>query len=132
MNHNLQATWWKKACAALMLCVATAIASPAQTFITLHSFDYTDGTRPQALIQATDGNFYGTTGSGGANNFYGTVFKITPGGILTTLHSFDETDGSGPGPLIQATDGNFYGTTSVGGTNFDGTVFTITSSGTLT
>jgi uncharacterized repeat protein (TIGR03803 family) len=47
-----------------------------------------DGATPRAgLIQASDGNFYGTTSSGGANA-YGMVFKITPSGALTTLHSF--------------------------------------------
>src|ERR1022692_4847153 len=71
------------------------------TLTTLHSFDLTDGANPGAgLIQATDGNFYGTTYSGGANNSNcasgacGTVFKITPAGTLTTLHTFDYTDGA--------------------------------------
>jgi uncharacterized repeat protein (TIGR03803 family) len=59
----------------------------------LHSFcsqppDCLDGSEPRAgLIQATDGNFYGTTLDGGAN-FSGTVFKITPSGMLTTLYAF--------------------------------------------
>jgi len=53
----------------------------------------TDGAYPYAaLVQGTDGNFYGTTFNGGANNA-GTVFKITPSGTLTTLHSFAFTDG---------------------------------------
>lgn len=105
---------------------------------TLYSFcaqtGCTDGYAPEAgLVQATDGNFYGTTYRGGAYG-YGTVFKITPGGTLTTLHSFDSTDGANPylGGLVQATDGNFYGTTYFGGTNNDGTIFKITSGGTLT
>jgi uncharacterized repeat protein (TIGR03803 family) len=82
------------------------------------------------LVQATDGNFYGTTYFGGANN-YGTVFKITPGGKLTTLHTFDSSEGGFPlGALVQATNGNFYGTTSSG---LDlGTVFEITPEGALT
>jgi len=114
----------------------------ARTFNSLYSFDGTDGARPSAaLIQATDGNFYGTAEEGGANG-YGTVFKITSRGKLTTLYSFcsqnDCTDGNYPyAGLIQATDGNFYGTTVFGGTNFCkpgdcGTVFQITPSGKLT
>src|SRR5580698_2912244 len=82
---------------------------------TLHSFDSTDGANPIApLIQASDGNFYGTTGSGGAN-FRGTIFKVTTSGTLTTLHGFDGTDGSMPTALVQGTNGIFYGTTEFGG-----------------
>jgi|HubBroStandDraft_6_1064221.scaffolds.fasta_scaffold67768_3 hypothetical protein len=53
---------WKTACGIFLLCVTTAIASPAQTFTTLHIFDFSDGSLPYAgLIQAADGNLYGTT-----------------------------------------------------------------------
>ena len=99
------------------------------TLTTLHSFGSasTDGANPEvALVQATDGNFYGTTSD--LHFGHGTVFKITPGGALTTLHTFNLTDGSGPSGLIQASDGNFYGTTGSG----VGTVFKITPGGTLT
>jgi uncharacterized repeat protein (TIGR03803 family) len=109
--------------------------TPGGTLTTLSNFGnyFTDGISPLAgLIQATDGNFYGTT-LGGPANGYGTVFKITPSGTLTVLHSFDNTDGSGPAAaLVQATDGNFYGTTLGGGANGYGTVFQMTPSGTLT
>lgn len=102
---------------------------------TLHSFDSTDGSYPDnALIQGTDGNFYGSTTGGGRGNCTsgcGTIFKITPTGILTTLHRFDDTDGSDPGALIQGTDGNFYGNTNMGGTNRSGTIFKMTIDGTL-
>jgi len=99
-----------------------------------------DGKLPNAgLVQAANGNFYGTTGQGGANND-GTVFVITPEGELTTLHSFNGSDGANPNVgLIQASNGNFYGTTSNGG-NINacptgpgcGTVFEITAAGQLT
>src|SRR5208337_4440075 len=103
------------------------------TLTTLHSFDDTDGAFPWAgLVLGADGNFYGTTVSGGAYDD-GTVFKISREGTLTTLHSFDITDGAKPyAPLIQATDGKFYGTTYYGGTDNDGTVFRITREGRLT
>jgi uncharacterized repeat protein (TIGR03803 family) len=97
---------------------------------TLLSFDYADGAYPSApLIQATDGNLYGTTAAGGANDF-GTAFKITSGGSLTTLHSFCAQtncgDGFQPyGGLVQATSGTFYGTTYYGGVNNDGIVFSL-------
>jgi uncharacterized repeat protein (TIGR03803 family) len=118
--------------------------SPSRTLTTLYSFcsqglPCTDGDLPYAgLIQATDGNFYGTTRYGGANSYDGgTVFKLSPSGTLTTLYSFCSqsgcADGEYPvGGLIQATDGNFYGTTSYGGANDGGTVFQLSPAGTLT
>ncbi len=116
--------------------------TPSGKLTTLYSFcsqsGCPDGEYPTAaLVQATDGNFYGTTYGGGANLHYGTVFKITPSGTLTTLYSFCSQSGCGDGEvpgsaLVQATDGNFYGTTVFGGANGEGTVFKITPSGTLT
>jgi len=111
-----------------LFCVATAIASPAQTLTTLLNLQATNSGPVAGLIQATDGNLYGTTYYGG----YGTVFKITTGGTLTTLHTFDNTDGSEPLGVIQATDGNFYGTTKGGTTKGYGSVFKITPEGTFT
>ncbi len=119
----------------LILAILATGSAQAQTFTTLFSFDGPDGSSPEAgLIQATDGNLYGTTTSGGANGNYGTIFKITPSGTLATLYSFDGTDGNwlGYGVLVQATDGNFYGTTAYGGATGAGTVFKITAGGTLT
>ena len=138
---------WKRSSAVLLLCAASAIAAPAQTFKTLISFDYTDGAIPFGLVQGTDGNFYGATdkGGNGANNncnvSCGSIFKITPGGTLTTVHAFDGTDGNGPSGLVLATSGNFYGAATYGGThNCDsygstgpcGTVFEMTPAGALT
>jgi uncharacterized protein (TIGR03437 family) len=115
--------------------------SPGGTLTTLYRFcsqgsPCADGASPFAgLIQATDGNFYGTTAVGA--NGGGTVFKITPGGTLTTLYSFCSHVGCADGEwpkagLIQASDGSFYGTTNQGGANGGGTVFKITPGGTLT
>jgi uncharacterized repeat protein (TIGR03803 family) len=101
---------------------------------TLHNFNGTDGGDPTyaGLVQASDGNFYGTTTQGGSHN-HGTVFKITPTGSLTTLHNFNVSDGSEPeAALIQASDGNLYGTTTLGGDVNAGTVFKITPAGVLT
>jgi uncharacterized protein (TIGR03437 family) len=115
--------------------------TPAGTLTTLYSFcsqaNCADGYVPYAgMIQASDGNLYGTTWEGGASD-EGTVFKITPGGVLTTLYSFCPqagcADGSNPAAgLIQGSDGNFYGTTWHGGANVWGTVFRITQGGALT
>jgi len=119
----------------------------------------TDGALPAAgLIQSSDGKFYGTTSGGGANvgtgHGGGTIFSITTLGQLTTLYSFCSRQVIGPqlnhgdvrcidgfspeNVLLQGSDGNFYGTTSSGGGNGCGgvagcgTVFKITSDGTLT
>jgi uncharacterized repeat protein (TIGR03803 family) len=95
--------------------------TPSGTMSTLHAFcsqnDCPDGGLPEGgLVEATDGNFYGTTEQGVVKTPYGTVFKITPGGVLTTLHRFASTDGAYPlGGLVQDTNGTFYGTTSEGG-----------------
>jgi uncharacterized repeat protein (TIGR03803 family) len=90
-----------------------------------------DGARPQsALVQASDGNFYGTASYGGPNGT-GTVFEVTPGGVLTVLYAFSHSgiaDGEEPvGGLVIGTDGNFYGTANLGGVNGFGTLFKITS-----
>ena len=111
-------------------------ATPGGALTTLYSFSGAgEGGSPMGLIQATDGDFYGTTYAGGvtANGGSGTILKITAGGTLTTLHRFNGTDGRNPyGVLVQANDGNFYGTTSVGGDKGNGTIFKITSWGILT
>lgn len=115
--------------------------TPANVLTTLYSFcaktNCVDGMGPNVLTQGNDGNFYGTTSTGGANGSYGTVFEITPTGSLTTLYSFcAETncaDGARPNVLIKGTGGDFYGTTSAGGANgSNGTFFQITPLGSLT
>jgi uncharacterized repeat protein (TIGR03803 family) len=123
--------------------------TPSGTLSTLHSFESTDGATPDAgLILGPNGDLYGTTSQGGANEdngcqdegLYGcgTLFEITPSGSLTTLHSFcaqaNCTDGAAPvSALVLGTDGNLYGTTFLGGANGAyGTVFRFTPRGALT
>ena len=107
--------------------------TPAGDESVLYSFGaFPDGSGPSAgLIQGSDGNFYGTTSSGGTN-ITGTVFKLTPAGAETVLHSFKGiADGARPvASLIQGNDGNFYGTTEgAGGDKNAGTIFKITPAG---
>jgi uncharacterized repeat protein (TIGR03803 family) len=108
-------------------------------YSTLYSFaGGNDGESPlAALVQGSDGNFYGTTiyvganvgyGAGGSLGGYGTVFQITTNGAYTSLYSFTGgSDGAYPvAPLVQGPDGTFYGTAQYGGTNGYGTVFRLT------
>jgi uncharacterized repeat protein (TIGR03803 family) len=95
-----------------------------------------DGISPEAaLVQGSDGDFYGSTTAGGANS-RGTLFQVTPSGVLTTLYNFcslsECTDGYMPSALVQATDGSFYGVTHYGAASGYGTIFQITSSGAYT
>jgi uncharacterized repeat protein (TIGR03803 family) len=92
-----------------------------------------EGANPRAaLVQASDGNFYGTTQNGGLYD-HGTIFRMTPSGATTTLYTFTGgQDGGYPtASLIQGSDGNLYGTTSLNGAYNAGTVFQVSTSGVL-
>ena len=109
-----------------LLCLV-ALASQAQTVTTLATFTGPNGAYPwDALVQGTDGNFYGTTAGGKfKQQFYpGTVFKMTPDGTLTTIADLEH--GNPLAGLVQATNGLFYGAASRGGSNRYGTIFDIT------
>lgn len=100
---------------------------------TFFLFTNTDSSGPTGIIQANDGNFYGTTV--GYLFGPGSVFKMTPSGVVTTLLGFasNDSDGFTPGaPLILGTDGNMYGITYLAGNLTTGTAFQITTAGTLT
>jgi uncharacterized repeat protein (TIGR03803 family) len=113
------------------------VFSPVYTF-TQTAVD--GGTPWAALLQATNGNFYGTASQGGSNGC-GSVFRLTSTGAFTELYGFTRihtalltnAEGGNPtAPLVQGTNGNFYGTGPEGGTNGDGAIFEITAAGALT
>ncbi len=97
----------------------------------LYSFTAgSDGANPNGLMQASDGNFYGTTQYGGINSA-GTAFRFSPAGALQTMFQFGGTD-AGYTPqaaLVQGADGGLYGTTASGGTIGGGIIFKITTNG---
>ncbi len=112
--------------------------TPAGVITVLHNFvGYpTDGNLPVGvLVQGSDGNFYGTTYSGGANNI-GSIFKISPTGVFTLLYSFrgiGSADGALPYTgLTLGTDGNLYGSTANGGKANAGVLFEVTPAGVVT
>ena len=117
------------------------IGKDGNGFAVLHTFSGSDGAHPWArVIEASDGNLYGTTVAGGIGfvstpaEFLpgeGTIFKIARDGTcFTTLHNFDRPEGSRPyGGLLQARNGNIYGVAREGGVVDFGTVFEITPSG---
>jgi len=145
--------FWNIASIVAIFCVATAVASPGQTFTVVTSFDGKNGDKANGpLVQGANGNIYGITAYGGAHNSNqfctgygcGTVFEVTPAGKLTTIYNFCSqkqcADGATPSALVLGTNGNFYGTTLSGGANnVDicqgsgcGTFFEITPEGNLT
>jgi uncharacterized repeat protein (TIGR03803 family) len=104
------------------------------TVTVLHTFrgGTADGATPMAaLLQASDGNFYGTTRLGGTG--IGTIFKMTPAGAFSLVASFGAASaGAGPrASLLHTADGAFYGTTTLGGAQNQGTLFRMTADGSL-
>ena len=114
--------------------------TPAGRVTFLYKFDQTHGAAPWGpLVQASDGNFYGTTSAGGDSNGDGVIFKITPQGKFTLLYALNgSVDGKQPSAgLAQVTDGKgntiaLYGATQAGGSKGYGTLFKVSLSGGFT
>jgi uncharacterized repeat protein (TIGR03803 family) len=123
---------------------AVSVAGPtvlysftAPTFPHASPVTNSDGIAPASrLVLGSDGYLYGTTLLGGANGA-GSIFRMTITGTLSNLYSFPAATNSsgeiaydlGPNDLAQGANGNFYGTTRRGGSNFSGTIFMISPSG---
>ncbi len=122
--------------------------APDGTLLWSFSFGGTNGFGPVGeLVEGKDGNFYGLTAYGGTNfpdmNMGGTVFKVTPDGALTNIYYFSDIvnnkefvtgpndDGSGPCSVILGKDGYLYGATMGGGEHGAGTIFKMSTNGSL-
>ena len=118
-------------------CGNTFNMTASGTLTTLYNFcsqsNCNDGSSPLSLMQASDGNLYGTTLGGGTNGVQcGVAFRLTPAGKFTVLHSFGTANGCYPSSLTQGSDGNFYGTAGIAGTHGWGTIFKMTPTGQVT
>jgi uncharacterized repeat protein (TIGR03803 family) len=127
---------------------ATARAQSAGTIDQLFAFTCTNGVsgetcpqggRPDTIIQASDGNFYGAaqvTDEGVSDPQGGTLFRLTPAGKFTRLFTFTQSasgfpNGNNPANgFVEANDGFLYGTTFNGGKQNDGVLFRISKTGT--
>ncbi len=127
------------ACAAITF--SLGVRAQAQTVTFVADFNGGNGWEPfGSVLQATDGNFYGTTASGGIYKS-GNVFRMTPGGEIVSIYSFCSqtncADGQYPqtAPIL-GSDGNLYGVTLAGGTGVggggNGTVYRMTLNGKIT
>lgn len=131
----------RKLVLALLIVWLAGVSLNAQTYSVLYTYPGTDRNNsgilaPQVMSQGQDGALYSTVYSDGTANA-GSAYKITTAGARTTFYNFCAqlscTDGSFPqGGLILGTDGNFWGTTSTGGSKNEGTIFKLSSGGTLT
>jgi len=113
--------------------LALAALAQAQTFTDLFNFDYSDGGYPYTgHLLFKGGTLYGTTADGGTD-YCGTIFSVTTAGVQTTLYSFTcGSDGAYPyGGVIGDDSGNLYGTAYYYGSDYCGTVWKLSSSGTL-
>jgi len=170
---GIQQAWLRRKYGSALVIMATiaqillgaSFAEAAATLTVLHAFSgglsedsVPEGQGVNGIIQAGDGNFYGTAAGGGSGAVYndgcGTIFKIASNGTFTVLHTFTGPDGKSPSgaydydvgpPLVQGTDGNLYGGTVSGGIGFNqssgcyvgsptgmGTIFRIRPDGTFT
>jgi uncharacterized repeat protein (TIGR03803 family) len=110
-------TMHRRMMASLLALFFTAGSAQGQTFQVLHVFQgQPDGESPQGgAIADANGNVYGTTYKGGANNV-GSLFMVDPKGTETVLHSFTDVDGQFPdqGLTLDST-GDIYGVAPFGG-----------------
>ncbi|MEO7318844.1 MAG: choice-of-anchor tandem repeat GloVer-containing protein [Chthoniobacteraceae bacterium] len=123
---------------------AVSIADPVvEDFATIPNLGASTDIRG-GLVLASDGNYYGTAGGDGTAGDAGSIFKMTPAGVVTTLVHFTGNGGAAPGNtprgrMVEAPDGFLYGATSLGRNNVgdpmipsSGTIFKVSKTGVFT
>ena len=67
----------------------------------MYTFGASAGSLPLGcLVQGVDGDFYGATSIGGVTD-NGTLFKMTPDGVITTLVEFSGKKGPNKGGALE-------------------------------
>ena len=107
----------------------------AGNLVTLYNFGTPDsgdpaspGSFPESkLLDARDGNLYGTTTGG-----FGCVFKLSKAGVLEVVARVADTFHRSNGDLIQATDGSIFGTVAPRYPTYSAWVYRVDPAGLVT
>lgn len=120
---------------------AQALRAPTSSFQVLHRFGRHDksrgGANPSGPLLDVNGTLYGTTSNGGRGGYggNGVVYSITTTGATKVLYLFrgyQYGDGFSPVEGLINVNGTMYGTTSAGGHCNDGTVYSLSTTGSET
>jgi uncharacterized repeat protein (TIGR03803 family) len=107
--------------------------TPAGVYTNLHTFVSNNECHSSNLVQASDGNLYGTLADCPGVSVLGCVYKISTAGVYKIIHNFALTTGNVPCTgLIQGKDGKLYGATQQGAANGNGNIFKMTTAGVAT
>ena len=107
--------------------------TPAGVYTNLHTFVFNNECHSSNLVQASDGNLYGTLANCALAGSVGCVYKISTKGVFKEIHGFPVTTGNVPCTgLIQGKDGKLYGATQQGAANGNGNIYKMTTAGVAT
>lgn len=107
--------------------------TPAGVYTNLHTFVFGNECHSSNLVQASDGNLYGTLAQCTLPGSSGCVYKISTKGVFKEIHGFSFTTGDNPCTgVIQGKDGRLYGATNQGAANGSGNIYKMTTAGVAT